>query len=427
MIRSLPGSLWPQGPATRTGNEEEPPGRGPGPGAILSEKLAVLTRSRFSSLFPGRRLALFLFPAIAVLAVCSGCGHMRHIESEKVYVSAREAFLRDRVAAVSTRTGKVVNGEPLAVLEHGRRFTRVRTPQNQVGWIEDHMVIDQKTYDAFEHLAVKHRNDPVTATATLNADLYMHLTPGRQTDRFYLLPGDSKVQLLERASVPHTPSGGSMSTQLAQPGKVDQKGKEGAAAAPPIPMEDWWLVRDPQGHTGWMLGSRLYVDVPDAIEEYGEGQDFIGAWKIATINDPESDAPNHEVPEYLTVMAPPHSGLPYDFDQVRLFTWSRIHHRYETGFRLHPIRGYLPVRIFTVQGPKGPVPAFSFLLASSDDVITDPDTGEVHPVAPRTIEYEVIDTVVKRIGADIAPIDLRHEAAKAKAKKRAESHPRKKR
>jgi hypothetical protein len=388
----------------------------------------VSTLTRFLSLFSGRRFALFLLPALASLAVCSGCGRLHPPKPEKVYVSAREAYLRDRVAAVSNRTAKVVNGEELIVLEHGRRFTRVKTPQNQTGWIEDHMVIDQKTRDAFEQLALQHRDDPITATATLNDDLYMHLLPGRSTDRFYLVPGNAKVQLLQRASVPRSPSGGAAAAQLArlaQSAHSDKKGAPAAEEPPPVPMEDWWLVRDAQGHTGWMLSSRLYVQVPEAIEQYGEGQDFIGAWKIATIDDPESDAPNHQVPEYLTVMAPSHSGLPFDFDQVRVFTWSRIHHRYETGFRLHPIRGYLPVKIFTAQTPKGPVPAFSFLLATSDNVTTDPDTGVVRPVAPRTIAYEVIDTVVKRIGPDLAPIVTRHDQAqeKAKAKKTQHQHP----
>lgn len=356
---------------------------------------------------------------------------MRHLQPEKVYVSAREAYLRDRVAAVSNRTGKVVNGEALVVLEHGHRFTRVRTPDNQTGWLEDHMVIDQKIYDAFQQLAEKHRDDPVTAEATLNDDLYMHLTPGRSTERFYLLPGNTRVQMLERASVPRNRSSGSAAGQLArlaQPASSTGKNtKENTAEpAPPVPMEDWWLVRDAPGHTGWMLGSRLYVDVPDAIEEYGEGQNFVGAWKIATINDPESDAPNHDVPEYLTIMAPPHSGLPYDFDQIRVFTWSRLHHRYETGFRLHPIRGYLPVKIFTAPTPQGPVPAFSFLLGTSDNVATDPETGVVRPVAPRTIQYEVIGTVVRRIGPDLGPIDLHRDQAGThpRGKKRPEHHAR---
>jgi hypothetical protein len=378
---------------------------------------------RFTSCYSRARraalCAILLFaPAVFLL---TGCGKLHPPHKEMLYVSARETFLRDRVAAVSNRTGQVTNGEALEVLEHGRRFTRVKTPKNEVGWIEDHMVIDQKIYDAFQKLAEDHKQDQPFATATLRDDLYMHVTPGRETDHFYLLAGNAKVQLLERASVERPPVGGAAPAPLAKLAQTSEKNEAaGQATAPaPPPMEDWWLVRDAQGRTGWLLASRVDVDVPETIEQYGEGQRFVGAWQIATVHDPDSEGPNHDIPEYLTLMAPPKSGLPFDFDQVRVFTWSRIHHRYETGFRLHPIAGYLPVKIFTASTPQGTVPAFSFVLAGNENVITDPDTGVMRPASPRTIEYQMIETQVKRIGADTAPIPTRHEeGAEQKAGKK---------
>ena len=176
--------------------------------------------------------------------------------------------------------------------------------------------------------------------------------------------------------------------------------------AVPPEMEDWWLARDPQGHVGWLLASRLYVDVPLDVAQYAEDQRFVGCWVLTKVNDPEADTADHEKPEYLTLLAPLHYGLPYDFNEVRVFTWSLKHHRYETAFRLHPIQGFLPAHVFTQTTPKGAYPAFSFLIASNGDVTTDPADGIMRPAVPRTIEYDMIDTRVERIGPDMGKIPL---------------------
>jgi Bacterial SH3 domain len=382
--------------------------------------LAVLASGPILFVPPGKgpQFRLLSIPlALCLLALGAGCSRFHPKPAEMVYVSAPEMYLRDRVAPVSNRVTKVVNGEALEVLEHGHRFVQVRTANNQIGWIDDHAVVDEKTFQSFKQLADDHKNDPVTATASLRDELYMHLIPGRDTERFYLLPGDAKVQLLSRASVAKAAAPGyAPLAHLATP-KPPKGGRVIDSEPPPPVMEDWWLGRDSQGHTGWLLGSRLDVDVPDQIAQYGEGQRFVGAWLLTKVNDPEADAPNHQAPEYLTALAPPSSGLPYDFDQIRVFTWSKNHHRYETAFRLHPIAGYLPVRVFTENTPTGPVPAFSFQLGEGQDVSTDPATGITRPASTRTIRYQMIENLVRRIGPDLGPIELaRSQEKKAQAR-----------
>ncbi len=406
----------------------------------------------FVSLLRRDRIVFALFLVAACMFSAAGCGRLRHERHENVYVSVREAYLHDRVAPVSNRVCEVINGQPLEVLEHGRRFLKVETEKKQIGWIEEHAVIDAKTYDEFVRLADTHKGDAVAATATLRDDLSMHLLPGRQTERFYLLAGNTKVQLLARATAPkeaaevlrplpapnaakpaakplvggtNAPAapGTNPPAPAAKPAAPHAIAAAGPEGEPPV-MEDWWLARDPQGRVGWLLGSRLDVDVPDQVAQYAEGQRIIGAWMLVKVNDPEADTPDHQVGEYLTVMAPLSSGHPFDFDQVRVFTWSVKKHRYETAFRLHPIQGYLPVRVTTQTTPGGAVPAFSFLIAGSDDITTDPTTGITRPVAPRTINYEMIQTQVKRIGPDLAPIPVTHEPGEKKGK--AEEHGKKK-
>lgn len=353
---------------------------------------------------------MYLVLAFCLLGFVSGCKNSHPKPPEMVYVDALgNLYLHNRVAIVSDRVAEVKNGEALQVLEQAGRFLKVKTKKGKVGWIEQSAVIDSSMYNKFVQLAAAHKKDQVVATGSLDYELYMHLMPGRKTQHFYLLPRNTKVQLLARATAPRTLPPGSVPTPFGSD-KAGSKPVPGIPQAPRTVLEDWWLARDAKGQTGWMLASGIYVNVPPAIEQYASGQQFIGAYKLTTVKDPKANYPNHEVPEYVTLLAPLDAGRTYDFNEVRVFTWSVIHHRYETAFEVRPIYGFLPAHTGFTKGPDGKtVPTFSFKVSKSADVVTDPSTGITSPVSSRTVRYEMLETVVRRIGPDKKPIPLMHQ------------------
>jgi hypothetical protein len=129
------------------------------------------------------------------------------------------------------------------------------------------------------------------------------------------------------------------------------------------------------------------------------------------VNDPEasqdnSGQSNGEIPEYVTVMSPYKAGLPYDFDQVRVFTWNVKKHRYETAFRERNVEGYLPVRVKMASDPYGKLPAatelaptFTFRVLAEDaaPVVPDPVSGAIVPGKTVLKTYRLEGNLVRRV------------------------------
>jgi SH3-like domain-containing protein len=348
--------------------------------------------------------AAVLMPGLVGLSLgLAGCSDFRPKILEKyVYVTAKQTFLRDRVAAVSNRTGTVTNGEKLVVLDHQRRFLKVRTPRGEVGWIEEKLTAGQEVADRFEKLGKDHAKDPTVANATARDEVYLHLAPGKETERFYRLAEGDTLSLLQRATI----------VKPVAPGAAVAKPVAGAGPAE-IPMEDWWLVRDAKGDTGWIYSHMIDVSTPDALARYAEGQRFVGAYLLGHADDPDSGILDNgnvvtSIPEYVTVLSPYKAGLPYDFDQVRVFTWNVKKHRYETAFREHNVAGYLPVVIGTSTDPYGhaansaeKLPSFTYRVLAGDQAIPvpDPKTGEIKPGRTVAKTYRLEGNLCRRIVA----------------------------
>jgi hypothetical protein len=167
-------------------------------------------------------------------------------------------------------------------------------------------------------------------------------------------------------------------------------------------MQDWWLVRDAQGRAGWIWSRMLDIDIPAEIAGLAEGQRYVGAYVLRTVDDPDSSFPDKKAPEYVVLMNSWKDGLPYDFDQVRVFTWNTRKHRYETAYRQRNLEGYMPVTVGTQVFDKQSEPVFSFKVATGEDVAIDPQTGAAHPAQTEVQTYRMEGVLVKRVGPPAA-------------------------
>jgi SH3-like domain-containing protein len=287
---------------------------------------------------PGAKFCWILL----IAALCCGCNR-RSAQREIAYVSAPQAFLRDQVAAVYNKTGSVKNGELVQVLGRDRRFARVRTASGAEGWLEQRYLVTKQTYDAFQKLAEQAGNDPVQATAQAHNQTNIHLQPDRDAEHLYQVDQGAKLSLLKRASSPKPLPGGQPRTVVT--------GKE-APAAPA--MEDWWLIRDEPGHVGWVLGRMLDVDIPLDVAQYAEGQRPVASFVLDEVTDGDK-----KVPQYLVLLTENKDGMPFDFNQIRVFTWNVKRHRYETAYRERNLNGVLPVTLSRESFEKeGELPVF---------------------------------------------------------------------
>ena len=113
--------------------------------------------------------------------------------------------------------------------------------------------------------------------------------PGRESQWFYLLPANSRVELIQRASVAKQTPGSDCRAQVGRgKAQIAPQRKPGSPsipepAAPPPAIEDWWLVRDAKGEAGWLLAGRMDVDVPDQVAQYAEGQRIVGAYVLTKV------------------------------------------------------------------------------------------------------------------------------------------------
>jgi SH3-like domain-containing protein len=297
----------------------------------------------------------------------SGCNRGGHRVLEVDYVSAPQVILRDQLSQVYNKVGTAKNGDRVDVLDREKRFSKIRTASGQEGWVEQRYLVTHQVFDGFQKMQQQEKDSPVDGIAATRNDTNLHIEPGRDTEHLYQLAQGAKVSVLKRATVEKNLPG----AQVAIP--------EGARQLKP--MEDWWLVRDQQGHVGWVLDRMIDLDVPLEVAQYAEGQRIVGCFVLNQVSDADK-----KVPQYLMVLTEAKDGQPFDFNQARVFTWNTHRHRYETAYRERNLNGVLPVSVSHEDfGKEGDLPTFVLRVKDSAGNIIER-------------KYKMNTPIVKRVG-----------------------------
>ena len=416
-----------------------------------------------------------MFAALLLVATAPACKRRGMTKQEYMYVSASETSLRDRVATMYSKVATVHNGDRVEVLDRQRRFVRVRTDSGVEGWVEQRSLVSQEVFDGFQKLTQENAGQAVQAHGTTRAELNMHLTPSRDGEHLYQLKDGEKVELLKRATtdknapkpppppkpaasqsskgqptgkdqmppVSAPPAGGSAPASPAAPtqsapsqpasapgattpatsaAKTSASAPAGKTkeAEPPKPvMEDWYLVRNSSGRVGWVLLRMIDLDIPLEVAQYAEGQRIMGYFVLNTVQETIDDQ-EKQMSQYLVLLNQPKDGLPWDYNQIRVFTRNRNKHRYETAYREREMEGYFPVKTgHQIFDKEGDLPTFTIRKMNDDGQLVDVTYKMNGPIVHRVPTPEELAAQKAKHDAEVAARQKANAEARAK---RAASH-----
>jgi uncharacterized protein YgiM (DUF1202 family) len=334
-------------------------------------------------------VAAFLF--LLFLAI-TNCNRASTGAKEVAYVNAPQVALRDRLATIYEKKGTVTLGEKVSVLDRQKRFVLVRSERGEEGWIAERYLVGPEIFAQFQKLSTDNAKVVAQAHGITRASVNLHVTPGRDTEHLFQLKEAEKVDILKRATAEKPAHLQPVQSQVKKTNKSEDDDDDPGAA-----LEDWSLVRNHEGRTGWVLARMLDIEVPLEIAQYAEGQRIVSSFVLSEVPDE-----GRKVPQFLVLLTESKEGLPWDFNQIRVFSWNLKRHRYETAYRERNLVGVFPVRVGTEDfGAEGVLPVF--VLRTKNEAGQDSER-----------KYRMIGPIVRRVAT---PEELKAEAAERAARK----------
>ena len=294
--------------------------------------------------------------------------------------------LRKDIPLQSPVVATVKHGEKLEIIHHRRRFLEVRTAHGAEGWIEDHLLLSADEMAALQDVERRARTLPSQGTASTYEMLNVHTLPNRLSPSFLQVKQGEKLDVVAHVSAPRTaperkplipprPKVPPAARKRAEPRfplpplpapprppanwielsktppEIAQQIAE-SHVTQPVPQDDWSLVRNAAGESGWVLTRRLFMAIPDEVAQYAEGHRITSYFALGAVQDGDQVKHNWL---WTTIGS---GEFPYDFDSFRVFIWNLRRHRYETAYIQRNVQGYFPVLVRP--------PGFSVCLQSGD-------------------------------------------------------------
>jgi len=282
--------------------------------------------------------------------------------------------LRKDIPLQSSVVATVRHGDRLNIIQHRRRFAKVRTAGGVEGWTDEHLLLSAEEMAMLRAFEKDVHSLPSQGVASTYEALNVHTQPDRQSPSFIQLKENEKFDVIAHRVVPRTAQ--SRKPLVPPPPKrvktAKKKRESGRFAPPPMPAapaapanwlelsgtppeiaveraaaqeaqnvasDDWSLIRTSRGESGWVLTRRLFMAIPDEVAQYAEGRRISSYFPLGDVRDGDTVKHNWL---WTTV-----GGVnpPYDFDSFRVFIWSLRRHRYETAHIERNLRGYFPVML----------------------------------------------------------------------------------
>ena len=313
---------------------------------------------------------------LLLLLATPGCrsGEPRAAVIGEAYAGPATLGLRRDIPLQSPVVATVRHGDRLEIVQRRRRFLKVRTPGGAEGWIEDHLLLSSEEIAALKEVERRALTLPSQGVASTYDQLNVHTEPNRLSPSFLQVKEGEKVDVVAHVSAPRTPPErkplippkpkalpvvrkraeskyplpprppappppANWKELSRTPPEVQQAIADSHAANAP-PQEDWSLVRNAKGESGWVLTRRLYMAIPDEVAQYAEGHRITSYFALSDVRDGEVVKHNWL---WTTISSSGSGDRPYDFDSFRVFTWSLRRHRYETAYIQRNVQGYFPV------------------------------------------------------------------------------------